>query len=341
MKALFLSAPQSFEYRETAPPEPPQGWARVKVRYVGICGSDIHYYATGRIGDQVVKYPFVLGHEASGEVLDGAGRFARGMPIYIEPAFACHQCDQCLAGRENTCRRLKFLGNPLETAGCMCEEIALPLECVIPIPDWMSLEEAVLLEPLSIAVYSALRSRAESGCSAAIVGAGPIGLSVQLALSGLASCRVFVSEPVAARRAAAEKLGAQASFDPGPQGASGSIEEASSGGVDVAFDCAGTQESIDDAARMLKPGGTLVLIGIPEGTDRITYDPHLARRREITTVNIRRQNRCVERAIEILGKQRDAARVLLTHRFAPAQAGEAFSLVHRKVDGALKALIRF
>jgi L-iditol 2-dehydrogenase len=313
----------------------------VKVRYVGICGSDIHYYATGRIGDQVVQYPFVLGHEASGEVVDGAGRFPRGMPIYIEPAIACHQCDQCLAGRENTCRKLKFLGNPLELAGCMCEEIVLPPDCVIPIPDWMSLDEAVLLEPLSISLYAVLRSRAEPGCSAAIVGAGPIGLTVQLALSGLFPCRVFISEPVAARRGAAEKLGAQACFDPGPHGASGLIEEASHGGVDVAFDCAGTQESIDDAARMLKPGGTLVLIGIPEGTDRITYDPHHARRREITTMNIRRQTRCVERALAILGKQREAARVLLTHRFNPAQAGEAFDLVHRKVDGVVKALLRF
>ena len=341
MKALFLSAPQSFEYREIPPPEPPEGWMRLRVRYVGICGSDIHYYATGRIGDQVVEYPFVLGHEGSGEVYDGAGHMPRGTPIFIEPAIACHKCDQCLAGRENTCRNLKFLGNPLETAGCMCEEIALPPECVVPLPEWMGLDEAVLLEPLSIGVYAAVRSRAEQGCSAAIVGAGPIGLAVQLALSDLHPRRILVSEPVAARRAAAERLGAQASFDPGPNGASTAITESSQGGVDVAFECAGTQDSIDDAVRMLKPGGTLVLIGIPEGLDRVTYDPHHARRCEITTVNIRRQNHCVEKALAILGRRRDAARVLLTHRFAPAQAGEAFDLAQRKVDGVVKALLRF
>ncbi len=340
MKALFLSEPQSFEVREVEPPGLPEGWVRVRMRRVGICGSDVHYYATGRIGDQVVKYPFVLGHEGSGEVAEGAGRFREGMPVYIEPAMPCHECDQCLSGRENTCRNLRFLGNPLETPGCMCDEIALPAECIVAVPEWMGLEEAVLVEPLSISVYAVSRSRVGGGRRGAIVGAGPIGLTALLAFSDLSPVQVLVSEPVAARRAAAEKLGAQATFDPGSRGAAEAVFEVSEGGVDVAFECAGTQESIDDATRMLRPGGTLVLIGIPE-IDRVTYDPHLARRSEITVVNVRRQNRCVEAALALLGRRRDAAQVLLTHRFVPRQAKQAFDLVHRKADGVIKALLEF
>ncbi len=340
MKALYLSAPQSFEIRDVRPPESPEGWVRVRMRRVGICGSDIHYYATGRIGDQIVTYPFVLGHEGSGEILEGAGRFPKGMPIYIEPAMPCHHCDQCLAGRENTCRNLHFLGNPLETPGCMCDEIALPAECIMPVPEWMSLDEAVLLEPLSISTYAVLRSRVEKRRRGAIVGAGPIGLTVLLAFADLSPLQILVSEPVFARRSASENLGAHASFDPGTEGAAEAIFEASHGGVDVAFECAGTQESIDDATRMLRPGGTLVLVGIPE-VDRVTYDPHLARRREITTVNIRRQNRCVEAALSILERRRDAVRVLVTHRFVPPRAKEAFELVHQKADGVIKALLEF
>ncbi len=340
MKALFLSAPQSFEVREVDPPELPEGWVRIRVRHVGICGSDVHYYSTGRIGDQVVKYPFVLGHEGSGEILEGAGQFRRGTPIYIEPAIACHRCDQCLAGRENTCRNLRFLGNPLETPGCMCDEIALPAECVMTVPDWMELDEAVLLEPLSISMYAVLRSHVEKGRRGAFVGAGPIGLTALLAFSSLDPLQILVSEPVAARREAAERLGAQASFDPGTRGAAEAVFEASQGGVDVAFECAGTQESIDDATLMLRPGGNLVLIGIPE-VDRVSYDPHLARRREITVVNVRRQIRCVEKALALLERRRDAARILLTHRFAPPEAEKAFDLVHRKADGVIKALVEF
>lgn len=341
MKALFLSAPASFEVRETRLPAAPDGWIRVRMRRVGICGSDVHYYATGRIGDQVVRYPFTLGHEGSGEVLDGAGRFKASTQVYIEPAIACHNCDQCLAGRENTCRNLKFLGNPLEMPGCMCDQISMPPECIVALPEWMGLDEAVLLEPLSIGVYAVLRSRAAKRCSAAVVGAGPIGLSTLLAVSGAGAGQILVSEPVPERRAAAEALGAHASFDPGGLGAAGAVVEGSKGGVDVAFDCAGTQKSIDDATHMLKPGGTLVLIGIPENEERIFYDPHFARRREVTVVNIRRQNGCVERAIELLKNRRDAARAFITHHFAASEAKQAFDLVQQKRDGVIKALLEF
>jgi L-iditol 2-dehydrogenase len=334
-----LTSPGFFDYREAASPDQPPGWVRIRMRYAGVCGSDIHYYAAGRIGDQVVEYPFVLGHEGSGEIRDGGGLFAKDAPVYIEPAICCHTCDQCLGGRENTCRNLKFLGNPLELSGCMCEEIVLPPECVFPLPSWMSLEEAVLLEPLSIGIHSVGLSRAQQGCRAAIVGAGPIGLVVLLALSELHPSQVLASEPVGERRNAAETLGAHASYDPGTNGSHGAIFEASNGGVDVAFECAGTQKSIDDATRMLRPGGTLVLIGIPEAADRIWYDPHLMRRREITVVNVRRQNRATERALSLLERRRDAPAVLLTHRFPPRRAKEAFDLVHRKADSAIKVLI--
>jgi len=212
MRALFLTAPRSFEYREAESVETPPGWVRVRMRYVGICGSDVHYYAEGRIGDQEVKYPFILGHEGSGEVSEGAGHFDSGSRLYIEPAISCHQCDQCLAGRENTCRNLRFLGNPLELSGCMQEEISMPPDCIVPLPEWLRMEDAVLLEPLCIGVYAVERSAAQEGCRAAIVGAGPIGLSVLLALSEVAPRQILVSEPVLARRAAAEKLGAGQSF---------------------------------------------------------------------------------------------------------------------------------
>jgi len=341
MRALYLNAPGSLQFRETSPVEVPHGWVRVRMRYAGICGSDIHYFTEGRIGDQVVTSPFILGHEGSGEILDGEGALRAGLPVYIEPAIPCHHCDQCLSDRENTCRSMKFLGNPLETGGCMREEIAMPHECIVPIPNWMTLEEAVLLEPLCIGMYAVDRARGRKGCRAAVAGAGPIGLSVLLGLSEIEPRDIFVSEPIEERRRAAIRLGAGAVFVPGTRGAADAVSAASEGGVDVAFECAGTQEAIDDAARMLRPGGTLVLIGIPEGVDRVTYDPHLMRRREITVINVRRQNRMVERAVSLLGRRRDAAAVLITHRFPASHATQAFSLVQQRGDGAIKALLEF
>jgi len=341
MRALFLNGPGILEWRETKPLLVPQGWIRVRMRCVGICGSDLHYFTAGRIGDQVVTSPFILGHEGSGEVLDGGGRLLPGLPVYLEPAISCHECDQCRAGRENTCRKLRFLGNPLEMDGCMREEIALPAECVVPVPDWMALDEAVLLEPLCVGAYAVERCPKAASRRAAIIGAGPIGMSVLLALVDCGPGEVLVSEPVEARREAALRLGAHATFSPGQEGAAGAVYDATGGGVDVAFECAGTQEAVDDATRMLRPGGTLVLIGIPEKADRLSYDPHMMRRREITVVNIRRQNRMVERAIRILERRRDAAPLLITHRFSPAHATRAFELVNRKADGVIKALLEF
>lgn len=341
MKALFLSAPQTFEYRESDPPEAREGWVRVRMRYVGICGSDVHYYATGRIGDQIVKYPYILGHECSGEVLEGAGQFAPGARVYVEPAISCHECDQCRAGREHTCRNLKFLGNPSDRAGCMCEEIVVPPECVVPLPPSVGLDEAVFLEPLCIGVYAVMRSRFEPGQTAAIVGAGPIGLSVLLGLCEMSPLKLLVAEPVEARRNAADALGATATFAPSDSGAAEDVIRASAGGVDVAFECAGTQAAIDDASKMIRPGGTLVLIGIPEGLDRVSYDPHMMRRHEITVVNVRRQNNAIGKALPLLERRRDSAEVLITHRFPPTRAKEAFELVQCRADGVIKALLEF
>jgi threonine dehydrogenase-like Zn-dependent dehydrogenase len=222
----------------------------------------------------------------------------------------------------------------------MCEELVMPAECIVPLPDWMDLDEAVLLEPLSIAMHAVDLSGAKPGCRAAVVGAGPIGLLVTLALSEVRPRQVLVSEPVAARRAKAQALGATAVYDPGQNGAAARVAEAS-GGADVVFECVGTQEAIDDASQMLGPAGTLVLIGIPEKPGRITYDPHLMRRVEARVMNVRRQVRETDRALALLGRRRDARGVLLTHRYEPGRAGEAFDLVRRKAEGAAKVLLDF
>jgi len=342
MQAVFLTRLNTLEYRETASPTAPEGWVRIRVRYVGICGSDIHYYAQGGIGDQAVEYPHVLGHEVSGEILDGAGRFEAGTPVYIEPAKTCGYCDQCRAGRENTCRNIQFLGTPGQGGGCMAEEIVMPPECVVPLPETIGLDEAVLLEPLCIAAYAAGRSGMAEIESAAVVGSGPIGLTVMAALGERRPGQLLASEPIEYRRKAAERMGAAATFDPsGDEGAWPEVYEASDGGVAAAFECCGNEDAINDAVHMLRPGGVLVLIGIPEGDGIIRYDQNRLRRNEITIVNIRRQNRSIDRALPLLERRRDLKDILLTHRFKPEDAAKGFDLVREKGDGVIKALLEF
>jgi len=342
VKALLLTAPGRLECRDVPRPEGPPGWVRVRVRSVGICGSDIHYFVEGRIGDQVVSFPHQLGHEGSGVVLDAAGRLLPGVPVYLEPAVVCHQCDQCRIGRENTCRRIRFFGNPNEFPGCMREEVVVPPENVIPLPPSIPVEVGFLLEPLCIGMYAVARSGIGEGASVAVVGCGPIGLSVIAALSDAKPRMIYATDPVGARREAARALGADVALDPSPleHGAASAVLS-QTGGVDAVYECAGTLASIDDAIHMLRPGGVLMLVGIPEGTDRVAFDHSHMRRNEITIVNVRRQNRMIGRALSLLERRPDLPDILITHRFPPERAEEAFSLVHERRDGVIKAVIDF
>ena len=155
----------------------------IKMSAVGVCGSDVHYYESGRIGSQIVKFPFTIGHEGAGVVISvgrAVTRVKPGSRIAVEPAMPCHNCDQCLAGRHNTCRKLRFLGCPGQADGCLCEYLVMPEDSCFPIAADMTLDEAALSEPLAIGVYAVQQSLPMSGAKIGILGAGPIGLSVLL-----------------------------------------------------------------------------------------------------------------------------------------------------------------
>ena len=153
----------------------------IRMYAVGVCGSDIHYYTTGKIGSQVVTWPFPVGHEGAG-IVEKTGSAVHGLHvgdrIAVEPSMYCGTCDQCLAGRPHTCRRLRFLGCPGQAEGCLSEYIVMPRHCCLPIPDHMSFEQASISEPLAIGLYSAHLAGSLKDKNVAILGSGPIGLSV-------------------------------------------------------------------------------------------------------------------------------------------------------------------
>lgn len=312
----------------------------IRVDAVGMCGSDIHYYASGRIGSQVVQYPFVVGHEFGGTVLAAGKAVARVKPgdrVAVDPAMPCFGCDQCLAGRFHTCRSMTFLGCPGQASGCLCDRIVMPETSCFPVPDSFSAEDAALIEPLSIGCHAVRLSGLARGARAVIQGAGPIGLSVLLAAREAGAARVTVSEPLAYRREAALRLGADFAVDPTALEAHAAEQEPL--GPDLAFECCGRQEAMDQAAPLLKPGGTLMLVGIPSA-DRVSFSIDLLRRRELRLQNVRRQNECVPAAIALLERHPEA-RAMITHRFDAEQTAEAFDAVAGYRDGVIKAMVRF
>jgi len=211
MKAILLTALNQMELMNV--PEPViqnDTDVLLKVEAAGVCGSDVHYYETGRIGSQVVEYPFIVGHECAATVVDigkSVTRVKINEPVVVEPSFSCHKCDQCKIGREHTCRNILFLGTPGQTSGCLCEYIVVPEENCYPINGKITLEQGALCEPLSIGIYTIQKAAFSKGANIAILGVGPIGLCVLLAAKEKEAGRIYVTDKVNSRLEAAQGLG--------------------------------------------------------------------------------------------------------------------------------------
>lgn len=313
----------------------------IRIKMVGVCGSDIHYYTTGRIGSQVIQFPFVVGHEAAG-VVEQTGkkvtRVKRGQRIAIDPAVYCGRCDQCRAGRENTCRELLFLGCPGQLAGALCEYLVLPENCCFPIKDSTTFEQATLSEPLAIAVYAVERSDLPARANVAILGAGPIGMSVFQALRAKNAGDVYITDKIQDRLDFSRRLHPQWCGNPDRTDVVKEILSLEPFLMDVVYECSGDKAAFDHAIKLLKPGGTLALVGIPE-FDEVSFPIHDLRRKEITIINVRRQAHCTQKAIDLLERKKINMDAMVTHHFPLAQTRQAFDLVANYRDGVMKAMI--
>lgn len=344
VKAVQLTGIRELEIQDIAAPGTPQaGQVLVNVQWVGICGSDVHNYVEGGIGARKLIYPFVPGHEASGVVAgvgEGVTHLKVGDHVMIEPAMHCGECDQCCEGRYHTCRKIQFLSSAGELQGCMCEQVIIPAHNAFLAPAGVSDEEVALAEPLSIAIYSVKQSiEMHPDRPIAILGAGPIGLCTLLAAKQLGAERIYISDPITERREMALKMGASAVADPFSDDGLASWHSVQEGGMAAVFECCGQQAALDQAVDMLRPGGKLIVTGIPEGS-RISYCIDQLRRKEITIFNVRRQNQCVESALEAIASGEIDVKPLMTHRFDLVDTKRAFEMVASYRDGVVKALIR-
>ncbi len=342
MKAIVLTGLRQMEMANVPKPTiKKDDEVLLKVEMVGVCGSDVHYYETGRIGSQIVKYPFVVGHECAATV-EAVGRAVThveaGDKIVVEPAIACNNCDQCKRGRKNTCRNLKFLGCPGQASGCLCEYIVMPEECCFSIDDKISAEQGVLCEPLAIGVYAVKQACISKNTDIAILGAGPIGLSCLVSATAENANACYITEKIEERAEAAKNNGATWVGNPDKEDIVKEILRLKPAGVDVTFECAGQQETIDQAVELLKPGGKLMLVGIPR-LERISFMIDKIRRKEITIINVRRQNECTQTAIDLIAEGKINVDFMITHRFKLEQTKQAFDMVAEYRDGVIKAVI--
>ncbi len=344
MKAMLLTGIDQMQMCEVADPVIKNDTdVLIRMAKVGVCGSDVHYYVSGKIGSRVVQYPFAVGHEGSG-VVEKIGpavtNVKPGNRVAIDPAISCRDCDQCKAGRGHTCRKLKFLGCPGQIEGCLSEYIVMPQECCFKIKDSMTFEQAVISEPLAIGVYAVKQSIPMQGVKVGILGAGPIGLSVLLPARAQGADKIYVTDKIDDRVEVAKKVGADWAGNPDKQNIVDDITNLKPSGLDVVFECCGQQEALDEAIELLRPGGKLMLIGIP-AVDRISFVIDRMRRKEICIQNVRRQVDCVQETLDMIDDKEIDVDFMATHHFTFDKTKDAFDLVANYSDGVIKAIIDF
>ncbi|MFU8780387.1 MAG: zinc-dependent alcohol dehydrogenase [Kiritimatiellia bacterium] len=338
MWAAQLTGLRKLAIREVPEPRlPGHDEVLVRVDAVGICGSDVHNYLEGGIGSRKVDYPFIPGHEAAGTILAlGENVLDRqvGDRIMIEPAMHCGDCDQCRIGRYNTCRNIQFLSSAGELQGCMCERVVIPVRNALVVRPALDPELVALAEPLSVAVHSVRNSiPITAGVPIAVLGAGPIGLCTLATLLQAGADRVYVTDPLAARRDMAVRMGAYWC------GAPAELDGLEPLGMGAVFECSGKPDALDQAVELAGPGSKLVITGIPEG-NRVSLDISQLRRKEVCIFNVRRQNQCAELALQMIDEGSVAIAGLVTHRFPLAAAADAFDLVAGYGDGVIKAMVQ-
>lgn len=316
----------------------------VRITAAGICGSDIHTYLDGRIGDTIVQHPLVPCHECAG-VIESAGPDARagdgtmllpGVRVAVDPAIPCNNCEWCRRGDPNLCVDLRFFGLPPEN-GCLQERMRVPASCCFPIPDSMDEACGALLEPLGVALHAADLAHLRVGHSVAVLGAGPIGLLVAETARMAGGGPVYVSEPLPWRRTLAEQLGGVLLDVDDPVG--DLLRRTNGRGVDVVFEAAWGGIAIDHAAAMACPGGTLVLVGIP-GDDGCSLRHSVVRRKGLTLRFCRRMKFTYTRAIRLVSEGRIKPGVLVSHTFPLVQAAGAFTMNAAYTPGVVKTIIR-
>lgn len=318
MRVAMLHGVGDVRLEQAPDPVPGQDETLVRVTDVGLCGSDLHWFAEGGIGDARLTRPTIPGHEFAGV---GASGELDGVPVAVDPAIACHRCEMCAGGHPNLCTNIRFAGHSTLDGG-MAELIAWPTHLLHPLPAGMSGADGAMLEPLGVALHAWDLSHAKVGDVVAVVGCGPIGLlTIQLARAAGAS-RVIAVEPRAHRREAALRYGADVAVTPDEADDRG-FWRGYGLGADLVVEIAGTDEAIATSVRAARPGARVLLAGIPSD-DRSAFPAGDSRRKGLTFVMVRRMKEMYPRAIRLVEQGLVDVRSMVTERAPLEDVSGAF-----------------
>jgi L-iditol 2-dehydrogenase len=342
MRAARLHGIRDLRIEELPLPVPGPGEVLLRVASVGVCGSDVHFYLEGSIGDQVIAEPLVPGHEFSGWVEahgPGANQPEIGQLVAVEPATHCGHCESCEHGHPNLCPEVRFK-DFCGVDGARAEHVDVPAANCHPMPAGFSQDDGVLLETRGVAIHSADQGHLTPSCTIAVLGAGSIGLLIAAVAKASGAAEFYMTEPLEYRRDLALSYAADDAFDPNAGDVVQGILQSTGGrGVDVAFEAAGAPDTPAQAAEIARPGGTVVVAGIPSD-DTMCMKAGTVRRKGLTIRLVRRMKHTYPRAIRMVRTGTVDLEPLVTHRFPIRRIVEAYDTVADHADGVLKAVVR-
>ncbi len=340
MKAAFLHKPGDVRIKDIDVPVPKDDEALIKIKAVGVCGSDVHYYEVGRIGDFIVTDPLILGHECAGEVVE-IGKNVKtlkiGDRVAIEAGVPCRKCDFCKLGRYNLCADVTFLGTP-PFHGSFREYIAHPEDFLFKLPDNMSFEEGAMIEPLAVGVYAAERGSVNVRDTVAIIGAGPIGLMTLQAVLARGATDVIVIEIEPFRLDFAKKLGATLTINPKEEDPVQKVLEYTNGGADVVMEAIGLPETIQQTIKLARLGAVIVWIGMPT-VDSVSIRAVEAICKDVDIRGIFRYANAYQPAIKLVSTGKIDVRSMITTSFTLDQVQEALEYPGKNPGTCIKVIV--
>ena len=342
MKVAVMLGIGKMGFEERDIPQPKDDEVLVKLEYVGICGSDLHYYESGAIGDYVVKPPFVLGHEPGGTVVEVGKNVTHlkvGDRVALEPGKTCGHCEFCKQGKYNLCPDVVFFATP-PVDGVFQEYVAHEAGLCFKLPDNVSTMEGALIEPLAVGFHAARQGGAQAGQVAVVTGAGCIGLVSMMALKAMGVSKVYSVDVMDKRLDKALELGADGVINGSREDAVKKVMELTGGmGCDLVIETAGTEITTRQAVQMTKKGSTIVLVGYSK-TGEIKMPISLALDKELTFKTVFRYRHIYPMAIDAVASGRVNLKGIVTNEFALDDIQEAMDeSVNNKAD-IVKAVVK-
>jgi L-iditol 2-dehydrogenase len=344
MKAAVLYSPRNIKIEERPVPKIKADEVLVKMKNVGICRSDVWFYMHGRIGFFKVNEPIVLGHECCGEIVDrgdSVKNLATGDRVVIEPGIPCGKCFYCRIGRYELCLTEKFMGAP-PTDGAYQEYVAWPSDLVFKMPDEMSFEEGAMVEPLAVGLTAIkIAGGISAGSSVAIIGSGTIGLATLLATKESGATDIFLVSRSKHKLDLAERFGAKMAINSKEVEPSKIVKDMTGGlGADIVFDSVGTEDTINQAFKLVRDGGRIHEIGL--GFNDTTPIPMIdILLRELVLTGHNKYANIFPSAIKLASSRKLPLKLMLTHLFKLEDISKAMEMVEKGADKVIKAQIKF